>query len=146
MKIIFVSVGKQSDTNTENLIIEYTKRISRYVSVEWKILPTSDKEKEGEQIIKIVSDGECILLDERGKELSTLDLSSFVEKKMISGIKNIYFVIGGAYGISDSVFKKANFVWSLSKLTFPHQLVRIILAESVYRAISVIKNEPYHHA
>ncbi|MFA6430483.1 MAG: 23S rRNA (pseudouridine(1915)-N(3))-methyltransferase RlmH [Candidatus Paceibacterota bacterium] len=145
MKFIFVTVGKQNDSGIDEMITDYTKRISRYVQAEWRILPNSNMEKEGEQILKTASDGEMILLDNRGKELTTVELAGFLEKKMISGSKNIFFVIGGAYGVSDDVFKKANFVWSLSKLTFPHQIARLLLSESIYRAMSVIKKEPYHH-
>jgi len=146
MKFIFVTVGKQNDSGVDEMITDYTKRISRYIQTEWRILPNSNIEKEGEQILKAVSDGEMILLDNRGKELTTMELASLLENKMISGSKNIFFVIGGAYGVSEEVFKKANFVWSLSKLTFPHQIVRLILSETVYRVMSVIKKEPYHHA
>ncbi len=145
MKFIFVTVGKQNDSGVDEMITDYTKRICRYIQTEWRILPNSNMEKEGEQIIKTVSDGEMILLDNRGKELTTVELAGFLEKKMVSGSKNIFFVIGGAYGVSEEVFKKANFVWSLSKLTFPHQIARLLLSESIYRAMSVIKKEPYHH-
>jgi 23S rRNA (pseudouridine1915-N3)-methyltransferase len=145
MKFIFVTVGKQNDSGVDEMITDYTKRISRYIQTEWRILPNSNMEKEGEQILKTISDGEMILLDNRGKEFTTIELADFLEKKMISGSKNIFFVIGGAYGVSEEVFKKANFVWSLSKLTFPHQVVRLLLSESIYRAMSVIKKEPYHH-
>ena len=146
MKFIFVTVGKQNDSGVDEMITDYTKRISRYIQTEWRLLPNSNMEKEGEQILKTISDGGMILLDNRGKELTTVELADLLEKKMISGSKNIFFVIGGAYGVSEEVFKKANFVWSLSKLTFPHQIVRLILSETVYRSISVIKKEPYHHA
>jgi 23S rRNA (pseudouridine1915-N3)-methyltransferase len=145
MKFIFVTIGKQNDSGVGEMITDYTKRISRYIQTEWRILPNSNMEKEGEQILKTVSEGEVILLDNRGKELSTTELADFLEKKMISGSKNIFFVIGGAYGVSNEVYKKANFVWSLSKLTFPHQIARLLLSESIYRAMSVIKKEPYHH-
>ncbi len=145
MKFIFVTVGKQNDSGVDEMITDYTKRISRYIQTEWRILSNSNMEKEGEQILKTISDGEMILLDNRGKELTTAELADFLEKKMISGSKNIFFVIGGAYGVSEEVFKKANFVWSLSKLTFPHQIARLLLSESIYRAMSVIKKEPYHH-
>lgn len=145
MKFIFVTVGKQNDSGVDEMIIDYTKRISRYIQTEWRILPNSNIEKEGEQILKTASDGEMILLDNRGKELNTLELADLLERKMISGSKNIFFVIGGAYGVSEEVLKRANFVWSLSKLTFPHQIVRLILSETIYRSISVIKKEPYHH-
>ena len=146
MKFIFISVGKKNDSDIEIAVSDYTKRIARYFTVEWKLISTSDKEKEGESILKTVDAGDfVVVLDDKGKELDTIELSQFIEKRMSASDKRIVFIIGGAYGFSDEVYKKANFKWSLSKLTFPHQLVRLILAESLYRAISVIKKEPYHH-
>ncbi|MDD4804627.1 MAG: 23S rRNA (pseudouridine(1915)-N(3))-methyltransferase RlmH [Candidatus Pacebacteria bacterium] len=146
MKILFITIGKQNDSLIGDAVSEYTNRINKYFKTEWKVIPTSDIKKEGESILKnIESDDYLVALDDKGKELDTILLSQFIEKRMIEGDKRLVFVIGGAYGISEEVFKKANFKWSLSKLTFPHQIVRLILSESVYRAITVIKNEPYHH-
>jgi len=146
MRFTFISVGKKNDSDIADAVLDYTKRIERYFKVEWKIIVTSDKEKEAEAILKsIKSDDFVIALDEKGKELNTIELSEFLEKRMIAGDGRIIFIIGGAYGIGESVLGRANFKWSLSKLTFPHQIVRIILAESLYRAISVLKKEPYHH-
>lgn len=146
MKFLIISVGKQNDTNFNEAINDYSKRIARYFSVEWKFIPTSDKEREAEAIFKSISAGDfVVVLDDKGKEQTTMELSQFIEKRMIAGDKRVVFIIGGAYGISEKVYKIANFKWSLSKLTFPHQLVRLILTESLYRAISVIKKEPYHH-
>ncbi|MFA6797411.1 MAG: 23S rRNA (pseudouridine(1915)-N(3))-methyltransferase RlmH [Candidatus Paceibacterota bacterium] len=147
MKILFITIGKQNDSLIGDAVSEYTNRINKYFKTEWKVIPTSDIKKEGESILKnIESDDYLVALDDKGKELDTILLSQFIEKRMIEGDKRLVFVIGGAYGISEEVFKKANFKWSLSKLTFPHQIVRLILSESVYRAITVIKNEPYHHS
>jgi len=147
MKFIFISVGKQNDSDITNAVADYTKRISRYFSVEWKIIPTSDKEKEAVSILKTLDTGDFVVaLDDKGKELDTIELSQFIEKRMVAGDKKVVFIIGGAYGFDEDVYKRANLKWSLSKLTFPHQLVRLILAESLYRAVSVIKKEPYHHA
>jgi len=147
MKFTFISVGKQNDSDIAVAVADYTKRIGRYFNVEWKLIPTSNIEKEAESILKTLDSGDfVVVLDDKGKELNTIELSEFIEKRMIAGDKRIVFVIGGAYGFDESVYKRANFKWSLSKLTFPHQLVRLILSESIYRAISVIKNEPYHHA
>ncbi len=86
-----------------------------------------------------------VVLDEKGKELTSEKLSSFLTTRMEESVKSIVFLIGGAYGIDKSVHEKANFVWSLSQLTFPHQLVRLILAEQVYRACTILRNEKYHH-
>jgi 23S rRNA (pseudouridine1915-N3)-methyltransferase len=146
MKFTFISVGKKNDSDIEDAVLNYTKRISRYFSVEWKLIPTSNKEKEVESILKTLdSEDFVIALDDKGKELNTVELSKFIEKRMNASDKRVVFVIGGAYGFAESIYRRANFKWSLSKLTFPHQLVRLILTESLYRAISVIKKEPYHH-
>ncbi len=147
MKFTFISVGKKNDSDIAGAIEDYTKRIERYFKVEWKIIPSSDEKKEGEQILKSIEMGDFVLaLDDMGKELSTEELSEFIEKRMIAGDGRIVFIIGGAYGLSDEVLNRANFKWSLSKLTFPHQIVRLILSESLYRAISILKKEPYHHS
>ncbi len=147
MKIIFISVGKQNNSDIDEAVNDYTKRIGRYFQVDWKIIETTDKEKEGKSILKVVGkDDFVIVLDDKGKEMTTEELASFIEKRMNASDKRIFFVIGGAYGFSQEIYERVNFKWSLSKLTFPHQLVRLILSESVYRAISVIKNEPYHHS
>jgi 23S rRNA (pseudouridine1915-N3)-methyltransferase len=147
MKFTFISVGKKNDSDIADAVADYTKRISRYFPVEWKLIPTSDKEKEGEAILKTLDGGDFVVaLDDKGKEMTTEELAGFIEKRMNASDKRIVFIIGGAYGFSESVYKRVNFKWSLSKLTFPHQLVRLILSEALYRAISVIKKEPYHHA
>ncbi len=147
MKFTLISVGKKNDSDIEAAVADYTKRIGRYFPVDWKIIPTSDVEKEGESILKTLDSGDfVVVLDDKGKELNTIELSEFIEKRMSASDKRIVFVIGGAYGFAENVYKRANFKWSLSKLTFPHQLVRLILAEALYRAISVIKKEPYHHS
>ena len=146
MKFTFISVGKKNDSDIEGAVADYTKRIGRYFPTEWKIIPTSDVQKEAESILKILDNGDfVVVLDDKGKELNTIELSEFIEKRMSASDKRIVFIIGGAYGFNENIYKRANFKWSLSKLTFPHQLVRLVVAEALYRAISVIKNEPYHH-
>ena len=146
MKIIFITIGKDTDKNLAESVIDYTNRINRHIKTEWKIIPSSDIKKESENILKsIESDDFVVALDNRGKELNTIELSQFIEKRMIDADKKVVFIIGGAFGIDEDILKRANFIWSLSKLTFPHQLVRLIFSESIYRAISVIKKEPYHH-
>ena len=147
MKFTFISVGKKNDSDIGDAVADYTKRISRYFPVEWKIIPTSEKVKECESILKILNSGDfVVVLDDKGKEMTTEELASFIEKRMSASDKRIVFVIGGAYGFIEDVYNRANFKWSLSKLTFPHQLARLILAESIYRAISGIKKEPYPHS
>ena len=146
MKIIFLTVGKKGGITDEG-VSEYIKRLQKYTVIERVVLPSSDKKKENEAILKYISDDDFVVtLDEKGKELSTVGLAGFLEKKMISGEKKIIFVIGGAYGLDELVIKRANMIWSLSKLTFPHEIAWLILAESVYRAFTVIKGESYHHA
>jgi len=146
MKFTFITVGKQNNSDIADVVADYTKRIGRYFSVEWKIIATSNVEKESELILKSLNNTDfVVVLDDKGNELDTMELAKFMEKRMIAGDKRVVFVIGGAYGFGENFYKRANFKWSLSRLTFPHQLVRLILAESLYRAISVIKKEPYHH-
>ncbi len=104
------------------------------------------KKKEGELILSLLKkDDYLILLDERGKQFSSDELAVFIEDRSKESVKNLIFLIGGAYGIDKSVLDRANKTWSLSKLTFPHQLVRLLLAEQLYRACSIMKNEKYHH-
>ncbi len=156
MKYLFVSVGKEHDELFGDAVDEFSRRISRYVSFSWKVLQQSKRgskdgaeiamREEGEVILRVLEPGDYIIvLDEHGKELSSVELSELCEKKTNEGIKRMVFVIGGAYGISDAVKQKANFTWSLSRLTFPHQLARLVLTEQTYRALSILANEKYHH-
>ena len=104
------------------------------------------KEKEGQLILEQVNNGDVlILLDEQGKEFSSVEFAKWIEKKMIAGIRQLVFVVGGAYGFSEAVYQRADHKISLSRLTFSHQMVRMIFAEQLYRAMTIIKNEPYHH-
>lgn len=104
------------------------------------------KKKEGQMILAWLNkDDYLVALDEKGKQLDSEGLAGFIQKRSNESIKNLVFLIGGAFGLDDAVLKRANFKWSLSQLTFPHQLVRLILAEQVYRACTIIRNEKYHH-
>jgi 23S rRNA (pseudouridine1915-N3)-methyltransferase len=146
MQLLFISVGKKHEKTIVQGIEEYTARIDRWFKTEWRLILSSSMEDETEKIMKIFQPGDFIIaLDERGKELSTKELSQFIEKRMIAGDKRIVCIIGGSYGFDEKILEKAHFKWSLSKLTFPHQLVRLIMAEALYRGISLLKNEPYHH-
>ena len=156
MKIQFWGIGKNHEPYIKDGVEDFTKRISKYYPVEWKIIPllknagtlneTDLKKKEGEVILEILKkDDFLIALDERGKQLSSEALADFIIKRSNESVKNIVFLIGGAYGLDEAVLKRANNKWSLSELTFPHQLVRLILAEQVYRACTIIRNEKYHH-
>ena len=157
MKFQFWSVGKNHEPYVKEGIELFTKRISNYYPVEWNIIPmpknaaslseTDLKKKEGEIITGLLQkDDYLVLLEETGKMLTSEDLANFIQQRANESTKNIVFLIGGAYGVSADVKKRANYTWSLSKLVFPHQLVRLILAEQVYRACSINRNEKYHHS
>jgi 23S rRNA (pseudouridine1915-N3)-methyltransferase len=156
MQIQFWSIGKKNENYVEEGINLFTKRISHYYKVEWKIIATAKnaavlntddlKNEEGKIILnQLQKDDYLFLLDERGKNLHSEDLANILLQRNNDSIKQIIFLIGGAFGVSDEVIKRANFKWSLSNLVFPHQLVRLILAEQVYRACTINKNEKYHH-
>ena len=156
MKISLWSIGKANEAYVKEGIAEFTKRISKYFPVEWSIIPVPKnagmlsemdlKKKEGEIILQwLRQDDYLVALDEHGKEFSSEGLSDFLQERASASTKNIVFIIGGAFGLDDAVLKKAKLKWSLSQLTFPHQLVRLILAEQIYRACTILKNEKYHH-
>lgn len=156
MKFQFVNIGKPHDEALKKAIEDFTKRINNYYSADWMIIPPVKnaaslpeaelKKQEGKIIVsKINKEDFLVLLDETGKQLTSVELSNFIEQKINSGIKSIIFLIGGAFGVSEEIKQRANFTWSLSKLVFPHMLVRLILAEQVYRACTILRNEKYHH-
>lgn len=156
MKISCWTIGKGHEAYVKPGVDEFTKRIARYFKVEWNILPvpknasmmneTDLKKKEGEMILSLLKKEDFLVaMDENGKQFSSQQLAGFLEERKNESVKNLVFLIGGAYGIDQPVLNRANKVWSLSQLTFPHQLVRLILAEQVYRACSIMKNEKYHH-
>lgn len=156
MKIQFWSVGKSHEGYVKEGVEDFTKRISRYYPVEWVIIPVPKhagmlsemdlKKKEAETLRNwLQPEDHLVALDERGKNLSSAALAQYLQQRANESQKRLVFLIGGAYGIDDSVLKRAQFKWSLSDLTFPHQLVRLILAEQVYRACTILRNEKYHH-
>ena len=156
MNINLIAVGKTDHKNLQLLIDEYQKRLSFYIKFEFEILAdiknvknlseSQQKEKEGELILsKIGSTDQLILLDENGKNYSSIDFAGELQKKMNSGIKTLVFVIGGPYGFSSEVYEKAQGKISLSSMTFSHQMVRLFFIEQLYRAFTILKNEPYHH-
>ena len=156
MKLQFWAIGKNNEPYVKTGVEEFTGRIGKYFKVEWNIIPVPKnagmlseidlKKKEGETIVEWISkDDYLVALDERGKQFSSKNLADFIQARANESKKRLVFVIGGAFGLDDAVLKKANYIWSLSELTFPHQLVRLILAEQVYRACTIIKNEKYHH-
>jgi len=156
MRIEFWSVGKNHEPYVKAGVEDFTRRISNYFKVEWTIIPPPRnagmmsenelKKKEGELVMeKLSKDDYLIVLDERGKQVSSEGLADFIQSRANAGSRKIVFLIGGAFGIDDLVIKRAGFSWSLSRLVFPHQLVRLILAEQVYRACTILRNEKYHH-
>ena len=156
MNIKLIAIGKTDNKNLQVLIDDYMKRLSFYIKFDLEILPdiknvknlseAQQKEKEGELILsKISSTDQLILLDENGKTFSSIGFSEELQKKMNSGIKTLVFVIGGPYGFSEDVYKKATGKISLSAMTFSHQMVRLFFIEQVYRGFTILRNEPYHH-
>lgn len=156
MKLQFWTIGKDHDKNISAGIEDFTRRISRYHPVSWNVIPLlkntammseSDlKLKEGKMILDFLKkDDFLVVLDEKGKQFKSEEIAAFLQERMLERNKNIIFLIGGAYGVSKDVLERADMVWSLSKLVFPHQLVRLILAEQIYRACTILKNEKYHH-
>jgi 23S rRNA (pseudouridine1915-N3)-methyltransferase len=156
MKLSFWTIGKAHDSYVKDGIAEFTKRISKYFPVEWNIIPppknaaslseSDQKKREGETILQLLkSDQYLIALDEKGKQFTSVELSIMLQTRATESTKNIVFLIGGAFGIDEAVLKASKLKWSLSSLTFPHQLVRLILAEQVYRACTILHNEKYHH-
>ena len=156
MKTTLLVIGKTDKDFVIKGIEEYQKRLVHYMPYEMKIIPDikntknlseqQQKQKEGELILSHVKSGDLlILLDEGGKEFSSVAFSKFIEQKMLSGIKNLIFVIGGPYGFSPDVYKQAKGKISLSQMTFSHQMIRMIFIEQLYRAMTILRNEPYHH-
>ena len=156
MKTIFLLTGKTRNSYLTEGIKEYQKRIVHYLPFELREIPDLKnvknfspeqvKEMEGTQILHSVSDGDIlVLLDEKGREFNSREFASFLESQMIGRVKNLVFAVGGAWGFSPGVYKRANHKISLSKMTFHHQLVRVVFMEQFYRALTIIKGEPYHN-
>lgn len=148
--------GKTRDALLSEGIARYAERVSRYTAFE--ILCLSDvkgagripepqqKEREGSQMLAAFQPSDwVVLLDERGKELTSREFATDIERKMASGLKRLIFVIGGPYGFSPEVYSRANAKLSLSKMTFSHEMVRLFFTEQLYRAMTILRNEPYHH-
>ena len=156
MKIKLLAIGKTDDKNLQVLIKNYEKRLKHYIKFELDIIPdlknvknlseSEQKEKEGALILKRINPmDQLILLDEKGAMHTSMEFSKFMQKKMNSGIKQMVLVIGGPYGFSEAVYKKSQGKISLSKMTFSHQMIRLFVVEQVYRAFTILRNEPYHH-
>ena len=156
MKISFWSIGKPHESDVKEGIEEFTKRASKYFPVQWNIIPVPKnaamlseadlKKKEADIILNLLKEDDYLIaLDERGKELTSEGLAQFVQLRANESRKQLVFLIGGAFGLDERVLKEAKYKWALSQLTFPHHLVRLILAEQVYRACTILQNEKYHH-
>lgn len=156
MKVLLLLNGKTEDDYLIKGCTIYEQRLKHYIAFETIVIPAlkntkalsieQQKQKEGELILKnLQSSDKLILLDEVGKEFNSVGFSSFMQQQMNSGIKNLIFVVGGPYGFSDEVYQRANGKISLSKMTFSHQMIRLLFIEQLYRAMTILRNEPYHH-
>jgi 23S rRNA (pseudouridine1915-N3)-methyltransferase len=156
MNIKLIAIGKTDNKALQSLIDDYRKRLSFYIKFDLDIIPdiknvknlseSQQKEKEGDLILaKITATDQLILLDENGKNFSSVGFSEELQKKMNSGVKTLVFVIGGPYGFSETLYTKAQGKISLSLMTFSHQMVRLFFTEQLYRGFTILKNEPYHH-
>ena len=150
------AIGKSHEAYVMPGVTDFTRRIENYFPVEWRLfnpkknLPITSPDKlrkeESSLILSALRPGDWLVsLDEHGKSMSSRKLSAFIQDRGNESVKRLIFLIGGAYGLDETLINKSKFVWSLSELTFPHQLVRLILAEQIYRACSIGRNEKYHH-
>lgn len=157
MKILLLLIGKTDASYLAEAIEEYKSRLTHYAPFELLVLPdiknsrnmseTQQKEREGGLILKQLQPGDClVLLDENGREFSSVQFASYMEKKMQAIPRRLVFAIGGPYGFCDEVYKAAQEKISLSRMTFSHQMVRLIFLEQLYRAFTILNNEPYHHS
>jgi 23S rRNA (pseudouridine1915-N3)-methyltransferase len=157
MKITLLIVGKTEDAYLKEGIDKYLKRLKHYTKIEIAeiaelkntkaLTPDQQKSKEAEFILKRLSPTDhIILLDENGVQLTSQQFAAYIDKKAISSVSNLVFIVGGPYGFDESVYQRANDQLSLSKMTFSHQMVRLFFVEQLYRAFTIIKGEPYHHS
>jgi 23S rRNA (pseudouridine1915-N3)-methyltransferase len=156
MKTILIQIGKTEEKFLKEGISIYEKRIIHYLQFQTSTIPAiknaknlseeQQKEVEAELILKQISDSDFIvLLDEKGEQFRSTQFAEFIQKKMNTGLKNLIFIIGGPYGFSKKIYARANSKISLSEMTFSHQIIRLLFMEQFYRAMTIIKNEPYHH-
>jgi 23S rRNA (pseudouridine1915-N3)-methyltransferase len=151
MAIRIIAIGKKHESWISEGIERYSKRLRKPFEIEWVLLPHSSlssdrarQEESGRILSKISPSDFVVLLDEKGKNITSPALSALLLEPIVSS-KNIVIIIGGAYGVSYDIERRANFIWSLSALVFPHQLVRLILVEQLYRAQEIASGNPYHH-
>lgn len=157
MKITLIAVGKTEDKYLIEGIEKYLNRLKHYINFSFVIIPdvkntknlseAQQKSKEAELISKQINPGDVVmLLDEKGKKHSSVSFAEYLNKQMIGSVQHLVFVIGGPYGFDESIYKRSNGSVSLSDMTFSHQMVRLFFVEQLYRAFTILKNEPYHHA
>lgn len=155
MKITLLVVGKTTSVQIESLIQEYLKRLTHYIPFVLQVIPelkntkalTPEQQKlaEGDLILRAINfSTDLVLLDEHGKEFRSVEFADYLQKRMSSG-RDVVFVVGGPYGFSEAVYQRANGKISLSKMTFSHQMVRLFFVEQLYRAMTILRGEPYHH-
>ena len=156
MKVVLLVVGKTTDRHFEAGIKDYVSRINHYVQFALEVIPelkgskslseAEQKEREGELIRKALQPGDYIvLLDEHGAERRSVEFARWMEKKMVMGLRRLVFIVGGPYGFSEAVHRLGNEEVSLSRMTLSHQMIRLLFTEQIYRAMTIINNEPYHH-
>ncbi|KGN89211.1 50S rRNA methyltransferase [Porphyromonas crevioricanis] len=156
MQIVLIVVGKTDQGELDTLISCYTSRLRHYIPFELQVIPDVklaksrgvevQKQQEGEEILKRLHPGDhVVLLDERGKALSSREWASSLEQHMLNSTKRIVYIIGGPYGFSADLYRRADMQLSLSRLTFSHQMVRLFVVEQLYRAFTILRGEPYHH-
>jgi 23S rRNA (pseudouridine1915-N3)-methyltransferase len=156
MKITLLAVGKTDDARIAELVDMYTSRLQHYVNFDLEIIPDLKKKKnlsidqqkslEGDLILSKLQTSDVVtLLDEKGKTYTSLQFAQLINKRSLSGMKRLAYVIGGPYGFSPEVYARTNSKLSLSSMTFSHQMVRLFAVEQIYRAFTILKNEPYHH-
>ena len=156
MKFVLLVVGKTVEKHYITAIADYVERVKHYASFDMEVIPElkntkslcmdQQKEKEGEAILKALQPGDVVvLLDEHGKEFRSIEFANWIERKMHTVNKRLVFIIGGPYGFSPSVYQAAQEKISLSKMTFSHQMIRLIFVEQLYRAMTILNNGPYHH-
>lgn len=156
MNIVLLAIGKTNENYLVDALLKYQKRLKHYIRFEIFEIPNTKntkkksrfelKKKEGELILKHVkSTDHLVLLDEKGKDFTSVEFADKLQELMLSGKKRLVFVCGGAYGFSDEIYKRQNEKLSLSKMTFSHQMARVFFIEQVYRAYTILNNEPYHN-
>jgi len=156
MKISLIAIGKTEDKYLIEGIDKYLNRLKHYINFSFTVIPdikntknlteAQQKNKEAELILKQLNNSDVVvLMDEKGKKYSSVQFSQYINKQMVGSVQNLVFIIGGPYGFDESIYKRANSSISLSDMTFSHQMVRLFFVEQLYRAFTILKNEPYHH-